>query len=208
MQKAQSRRQLEQAKQANIEKLLEELQDKEGQLQTLSEEKDVNIKQQVALQNRIKKDIETTKRKLAHERSLKLDAFQRVDDLQALVYDYESCVSRSQSMMAFSTATPTTTGKRSRAQSAHRSLPPSRGTPSSGLFPPAIVWPNNRTLTPDMGGLNNEPAKKMLRPKTVGGRLRSRIAEQLLNELEADHHQTIVQLEELQIEGGKSNIMY
>ena len=60
-----------------------------------------------------------------------------------------------------------TTGKRSRAQSAVRSLPPSRGTPSSGLFPPAIIWPNNRTLTPDMGGLNNEPAKKMLRPKTV-----------------------------------------
>ena len=42
----------------------------------------------------------------------------------------------------------------------------------------------------------------------VGGRLRSRIAEQLLNELEADHHQTIVQLEELQIEGGKPNTMY
>ena len=58
-------------------------------------------------------------------------------------------------------------GKRSRAQSAHKSHPNSRGTPSSGLFPPAIIWPNNRTITPDMGALNNEPSKKMQRPKTV-----------------------------------------
>ena len=36
----------------------------------------------------------------------------------------------------------------------------------------------------------------------VGGRLRSRIADQLLNELDFDNHQTIVQLEELAIEGG------
>lgn len=35
----------------------------------------------------------------------------------------------------------------------------------------------------------------------VGGRLRSRIAEQLLNELEPDHHRIIVQLEQLQLEG-------
>ena len=34
----------------------------------------------------------------------------------------------------------------------------------------------------------------------MGGRLRSRIAEQLLNELESDAHRTVVQLEELQIE--------
>ena len=45
----------------------------------------MNLKQQTAMQNRIRKDIDTTKRKLAHERSLKLDAFQRVDDLQAIV---------------------------------------------------------------------------------------------------------------------------
>ena len=45
----------------------------------------MNQKQQAALQHRIIKDIDMTKKKLAHERSLKLDAFQRVDDLQALV---------------------------------------------------------------------------------------------------------------------------
>ncbi|XP_053377209.1 uncharacterized protein LOC123529723 isoform X3 [Mercenaria mercenaria] len=205
MQKARSQRQLEQAKQANIEKLLEELQDKENQLQYLSEEKDRNLKQHSAYHDKIKKDIEMTRKQLLHERNMKLDAFQRVDSLQAAVYDYESCVSRTQS--AFTPATPST-GKRSRAQSAHKSHPNSRGTPSSGLFPPAIIWPNNRTLTPDMGGLNNEPTKKIQRPKTVGGRLRSRIAEQLMNELEFDHHQTVEQLEVLAIEGGKPNMNY
>ena len=42
----------------------------------------------------------------------------------------------------------------------------------------------------------------------VGGRLRSRIAEQLINELEFDKHQTIVQLEELAVEGTRPNINY
>lgn len=205
MQKARSQKQLEQAKQANIEKLLEELQDKENQLVVLSEEKDRNLKQHNAYFEKVKKDMDSTRKQLLHERSLKLDAFHRVDDLQAVVYDYESCVSRTQS--AFTPATPST-GKRSRAQSAHRSIPASRGTPSSGLFPPAIIWPNNRTLTPDMGGLNNEPAKKIQRPKTVGGRLRSRIAEQLLNELEFNHHQVVEQLEVRAIEGGKPNTGY
>ncbi|XP_052781335.1 uncharacterized protein LOC128217918 isoform X2 [Mya arenaria] len=206
MQKARSQRQLEQAKQANIEKLLEELTDKENQLAILSEEKDRNMKQHSAYYDKIKKDVDTTRKRLQHERNMKLDAFQRVDDLQAVVYDYESCVSRTQS--AFTPATPST-GKRSRVQSAQKSLPASRGTPSSGLFPPAIIWPNNRSITPDLGSLNNDPhSKKMQRPKTVGGRLRSRIADQLLNELEFDKRQTIVQLEELAIDGGKPIVNY
>ena len=42
----------------------------------------------------------------------------------------------------------------------------------------------------------------------VGGRLRSLIAEHLINELEFDKHQTIVQLEELAVEGTRPNINY
>ena len=51
----------------------------------LSEEKDKNLKEQYSVQDKIRKDIETTKKKLHHERNLKLDAFARVDDLQAMV---------------------------------------------------------------------------------------------------------------------------
>ena len=48
--------------------------EKQGRMAVISEEK-------------ARKDVELAKRKLAHERSLKLDAFQRVDELQHKVYD-------------------------------------------------------------------------------------------------------------------------
>ena len=64
---------------------MEELHDKEYQLAILSEEKDKNLKQQSIYQEKLKKDVESTRRQLHHERNLKLDAFQRVDDLQAVV---------------------------------------------------------------------------------------------------------------------------
>ena len=64
---------------------LEELQDKENQLQYLSEEKDRNLKQHSAYYDKIKKDIDMTRKQLLHERNMKLDAFQRVDSLQAAV---------------------------------------------------------------------------------------------------------------------------
>lgn len=64
---------------------LEDLQDKENQLAVLSEEKDRNLKQHAQYFDKIRKDIDTTRKQLHHERNLKLDAFQRVDDLQAVV---------------------------------------------------------------------------------------------------------------------------
>ena len=59
-----------------------------------------------------------------------------------------------------------TTGKRSRVSPPTVAFPPAEG-PRLRSLPPAIIWPNNRTITPDMGNLNNEPSKKMQRPKTV-----------------------------------------
>ncbi|KAK3588936.1 hypothetical protein CHS0354_023696 [Potamilus streckersoni] len=199
-------RQLEQAKQANIEKLLEELQDREKRLTDLSEEKMKNEIHQKRLNEKVKKESGTVKKLLNHERNLKLDAFQRVDELQAQVYDYETVVSRSQSAMTLSPAP--TSKSRSRAQSAtqKRSQAPSRGTPSSigGLWPPPVMWPANRVLTPEIGRINYEDSKLIQRPKTVGSRLRSRIADQLLNELDLDQHRTIVQLEELQLDSSRA----
>ncbi|XP_078342009.1 uncharacterized protein LOC144627890 isoform X2 [Crassostrea virginica] len=93
---------------------------------------------------------------------------------------------------------------RSRIQSAQRSR--SHNTPTAN-WPPPVMWPANRSLIPGAPGgppvseeFNNLDERKIQRPKTVGGRLRSRIAEQLLNELELDAHRTVVQLEELQLE--------
>ena len=64
---------------------LEDLQDKENQLAVLSEEKDRNLKQNTQYFDKIKRDIDVTRKQLQHERSMKLDAFQRVDNLQAVV---------------------------------------------------------------------------------------------------------------------------
>ncbi|KAK3103240.1 hypothetical protein FSP39_017753 [Pinctada imbricata] len=213
-QRARSQKQLEMAKQANIEKLIEELEDKDTRLTILKEEHEVNKRREVLHKEKIRKDMDGIKKQLHHERNLKLDAFNRVDDLQGQVYDLETCyVSRTQSAMGMSPA-PTAKSGRSRIHSAtKRSVQSSRGT-SSGVWPPPIMWPANRSLTP--GGappqadpeLNNIDDRLMQRPKTVGGRLRSRIAEQLLNELELDHHRTIVQLEELQLESGKRETNY
>nr|KAG5699494.1 hypothetical protein BaRGS_020053 [Batillaria attramentaria] len=119
MQKERSKMQLEAAKQASIERLVGELNDKDQRLRSIVEEQDRNTKLQSLTQEKVRKDVDTIKKQLTHERSLKLDAFHRVDELQS----------------------------------------------------------------------------------QVGGRLRSRIAQQLLNELEPDHHRTIVQLEQLQLEG-------
>ncbi|KAL5014613.1 hypothetical protein ScPMuIL_008883 [Solemya velum] len=205
LQKAQNQQQLHQVKQSNIETLLEELEDKETRLKYLTDEHDKSTKMQLMLQEKVRKDIEVIKNKLSHERNLKLDAFQRVDELQSQIYDIESCmISRSQSAITYSPAP--TSKSRSRVQSAksRKSMATSRSTASSGIWPPPVVWPANRSLTPDGGSYNNNfDHKKMLRPKTVGGRLRSRIAEQLLNDLEQDGQQAMVQLEELQLEGNK-----
>ncbi|XP_061178732.1 uncharacterized protein LOC133187394 [Saccostrea echinata] len=213
-QRARSQKQLEMAKQANIEKLEVELKDRDTRLRILSDEQDKVIRMQHMQQDKIRKDIETVRKQLSHERSLKLDAFTRVDDLQTQVYDLESCyISRAQSSMAMS---PAPSKARSRIQSAQRTR--SHNTPTSN-WPPPVMWPANRSLTPGAPGgppvseeLNYLDERKIQRPKTVsgklrhsiteqvGGRLRSRIAEQLLNELELDSHRTVIQLEELQLE--------
>ncbi|XP_078341998.1 uncharacterized protein LOC111108050 isoform X2 [Crassostrea virginica] len=201
-QRARSQKQLEMAKQANIEKLEVELKDRDTRLRILSDEQDKVIRMQQMQQEKIRKDIEGVRKQLTHERSLKLDAFTRVDDLQTQVYDLESCyISRAQSSMAMS---PAPSKGRSRIQSAQRSR--GHNTPSAN-WPPPVMWPANRSLIPGAPGgppvseeFNNMDERKIQRPKTVGGRLRSRIAEQLLNELELDAHRTVVQLEELQLE--------
>lgn len=64
---------------------LEELEDKETRLKYLTDEYDKSTKMQLMLQEKVRKDIEIIKNKLSHERNLKLDAFQRVDELQSQV---------------------------------------------------------------------------------------------------------------------------
>ncbi|CAH1785032.1 unnamed protein product [Owenia fusiformis] len=203
MQKAQSQRQLELAKQANMERMIGELEDKELRLRIISSTKDKNLKMQQIENEKAVKDMFHLKKKLTHERSLKLDAFQRVDDLQTQVYDVDAGISPPSRPH---TAAPSLD---SRSVSPTKRRGPSRSTDkNSGIWPPPVEWPANRRMTsmgismdftePKSPPLNNNESRKIQRPKTVTGRLRSRIAEQLLNELEPpDHHETILKLREL-----------
>ncbi|XP_012939634.1 uncharacterized protein LOC101845475 [Aplysia californica] len=205
-QKERSKTQLEQAKQAIVDRLADELLDKDSRLKKLEDEQDRVTKMAQISYEKTRRDAETVRKQLNHERSLKLDAFQRVDTLQSQVYDYESCLLNRPPSVA-----PAAIGKpRSRATSAQMSRR-SRPSTGGGNWPPPISWPANRSLTPmgdvplDVNAPMNNELKKIQRPKTVGGRLRSRIAEQLLNELEPDTHRTIVQLEQLQIEAAQGS---
>ncbi|XP_021364139.1 uncharacterized protein LOC110457263 isoform X2 [Mizuhopecten yessoensis] len=215
MQRAASQKQLEMAKQANIEKLIDELDYKDTRLKTMLDVQEKNTKFQIIQQEKVRKDVDCIRKQLSHERGLKLDAFNRVDELQTHVYDIESAfMTRTQSAITARPQSPAQTVKSNnskRAQSAYgtaRSRMSSRGTPtSSGVWPPPVSWPaGHRSMTavpPSTHDYNNLDKKSIQRPKTVHSRLRSRIAEQLMNELELDNDNTIIQLEKLQLDSGR-----
>ena len=64
---------------------IEELQTKELKLKTLSETQDRTKRMQHIQHDKAKSDLQLVKKKLNRERDLKMDAFQRVDDLQSQV---------------------------------------------------------------------------------------------------------------------------
>ncbi len=64
---------------------LEELDDKETRLHQLSDEHNKSKKVQLLTEDKIKRDVDRIRKQLNHERNLKLDAFQRVDELQSQV---------------------------------------------------------------------------------------------------------------------------
>uniref|UniRef100_A0A8C0HAT9 Uncharacterized protein n=1 Tax=Chelonoidis abingdonii TaxID=106734 RepID=A0A8C0HAT9_CHEAB len=90
-QEARSRQQLDVMKAANVEKMLEDMGQKEQRLQCLTEDAEKSSKIMQLQQKRIKKEMRS---QLIQERSLKLDAFQRVDELQCQVYDLEAVTSQ------------------------------------------------------------------------------------------------------------------
>lgn len=62
-----------------------DLEEKNDRLQQLTEEQERSRQLQLVAQEKIKKDVEMVKKQLQHERNLKRDAFQRVEELQTEV---------------------------------------------------------------------------------------------------------------------------
>ncbi|XP_004674134.2 PREDICTED: coiled-coil domain-containing protein 162 [Condylura cristata] len=88
-QEALYRQQLDLMKTSSMEKLLEEVEQKEQRLQLLTAEAKRVSKLGQLQQKKIQRELRQTRSRLAQERSVKLDAFQRVAELQSQLNDSE-----------------------------------------------------------------------------------------------------------------------
>lgn len=88
-QKMKNERNLNSAKRSNVEKLFQELEAKDVELRNLHMVTEKSTKMQSIYGSKIQKEISQLRRNLLQERNLKLDAFQKVDELQSHVYDLE-----------------------------------------------------------------------------------------------------------------------
>ncbi|XP_040584075.1 uncharacterized protein LOC101831404 isoform X2 [Mesocricetus auratus] len=84
-----TRQQLEVIKTSGMEKLLEDVERKEQQLQLLSAEAERASKLGQLQWKRMDRDLQQMRSQLAQERSVKLDAFHRVRELQSQLHDME-----------------------------------------------------------------------------------------------------------------------
>ncbi|XP_071816447.1 coiled-coil domain-containing protein 162-like [Apostichopus japonicus] len=216
-QEAYNARQMELARADNLQKMLEDIDDKEVRIQIMSDDLQRTTHLHHTAQEKNRREFTHVKQRLHHERNLKLDAFQRVDELQTQVYDYEAAMSSLS--RPFTSMSLFSSGKlppmRSRAstsmdKSAKSRASTFRDTPSSTPWPPGTSFPPNylqRSLTPDPRMVyqpgEDRSERMTLRPKTVGSRLRNKIAEQVLTNLEPDNHQMILQLQAMEQSNNK-----
>eukprot|EP00061_Rhincodon_typus_P013912 g40581.t1 len=92
-QELKSRQQLDIVKASNMEQLLNDMEEKEQRFHLLSAEFERSSKMAQIQHNKIDKEIKQVRCKLVQERNLKLDAFQRVSELQKQMCDFEVALS-------------------------------------------------------------------------------------------------------------------
>ncbi|XP_072594559.1 uncharacterized protein [Vulpes vulpes] len=88
-QEARHRQQMDLMKTSSMEKLLEDVEQKKQHLQLLTEAAERASKLGQLQQKRIQRELRQTRSRLAQERSVKLDAFQRLEELQSQLNDAE-----------------------------------------------------------------------------------------------------------------------
>ncbi|CAD7678215.1 unnamed protein product [Nyctereutes procyonoides] len=86
-QEARHRQQMDLMKTSSMEKLLEDVEQKKQHLQLLTEAAERASKLGQLQQKRIQRELRQTRSRLAQERSVKLDAFQRLEELQSQLND-------------------------------------------------------------------------------------------------------------------------
>lgn len=206
MQEAHSMRQLELAKSTNIDKLIADLEEKELQLRLLTQNLDRDQRRNLFAQEQSKKALKQMMQQLDHERNLKLDAFERVEDLQRQIYEYEQHLTSGFSRPGSGAGSRSASRTDKRPLSSYRTVPDTYAAsplfvPSTrpskpvnvvqpvaggGFWPPPVVFPQRQATTPDPVSSSYSPPPKIQRPKTHTGRLRGKISDSLLGDVESD----------------------
>uniref|UniRef100_UPI00398EB9BA uncharacterized protein isoform X2 n=1 Tax=Pristiophorus japonicus TaxID=55135 RepID=UPI00398EB9BA len=181
-QELRSRQQLESMKASNMERLLDDMEEKEERLHNLSNQFEKTSKIAQIQHHKTNKEIKQVRCQLSHERNLKLDAFQRVDELQNQMYDFEAALSLRNS----AAGTGLLTHFRSRS-----SLTISRDHYQRYLTTDLKTIDASGTIT---GG-----GRRIQRPKTVPSRLRNKMVEALLPELEEPNHHNLLELQDFRL---------
>ncbi|XP_075197602.1 coiled-coil domain-containing protein 162-like [Anomaloglossus baeobatrachus] len=167
-QEAKKRQQLDSIKSASMDKLLGDIDVKEQRLRSLTEETERTSKMGLLQQSKIKKEVKQIKSQLVQERSLKLDAFQRVDELQSQVYDMEMTTSLRSSPGGLRKTSGSLVSRASRSHSAAPTFMSSETLPyNPEMWDPMQYFPSAEARSHLQG------ERRLQRPKTVPSRCRA-----------------------------------
>ncbi|XP_048348944.1 uncharacterized protein LOC125430762 isoform X3 [Sphaerodactylus townsendi] len=167
-QEVHGRQKLDQIKTESLERVLEDLGNREQKLRCLSAETEKSLQIRKLQETKVKKEIHQIRTQLIQERSLKLDAFKKVDELQRQLYDMEAAASQS-NFSAGSASWVHNTG--------------------ISVFTLTKDYKQHFLTTDSMHSINNITEKNQ-RPKTVPSGWRNRVVGTLLPDLTENSHST------------------
>ncbi|XP_042300836.1 uncharacterized protein LOC121918885 isoform X2 [Sceloporus undulatus] len=172
--------QLDLFKTENLEKMLEKLGERELRLQCLTEEAEKSNKIQQLQGGKVKKEIQRIRSQLALERSFKLNAFQRVDELQSQLYDLEALASQRHSSAEMRRKSANLS--RSASSIHHTFSGTALGSQRTRLSPCMLTRDIRHNLLA-ADSMDRSKSEKISRPKTVPSRERNSVIDALLPDL-------------------------
>ncbi|XP_018419238.1 PREDICTED: coiled-coil domain-containing protein 162-like [Nanorana parkeri] len=184
-QETKSRQQLDSIMSASMDKLVMNIEEKEQRLRSLTEEADRSSKMSQMQKSKVKKEVKQIKSQLIQERTLKLEAFQRVDELQTQVCDME--------MTSSLRNTPIGMRKTSACIQAHKMRSHSAVTFAAPLMFNQEAWDILQYGPRGEPRTSTHREMRLQRPKTVPSRCRVSDLE------EGTSHAILTQLHELRL---------
>ncbi|KAG7465708.1 hypothetical protein MATL_G00156270 [Megalops atlanticus] len=208
VQEERSRQQLDGLRAQTLQRLQEDASSREQQLRSLSAQMEQSSWDSRLQRLRSQQELRRVKSQLLQERSLKQDAFQRVDELQSQVYEAEAVLSRGspapggnrkcQSAVSRSATSSRRVLSGLLSGKAKRGRPPAlspRGLVGEGHQDDPSVDPETHPMAVSVGS-----ETRLQRPRTGPSRLRSQIAEALLPDLDDGGSPTLLtQLQQLKL---------